>query len=352
MYRQIKSSKYLLVFTLPALVYVSFTSIGWLTWAPMLEAFMLIPLLELFFKPDASNHDEQEEQSLLSNRVYDFLIYLVIPIQLFFLFFFFDIIDEAHLTFFERLGRLSAMGLLCGVFGINVAHELGHRVIGYEQLMSKILLCTSLYMHFFIEHNRGHHRYVTTPKDPATSRKGETVYAFWIRSCVQSFVSAWRLEAQRLEKQGLSSLHWRNEMIWFQIIQLGLLAFICFVYGWQVMLYFVVAAIMGFLLLETVNYIEHYGLTRQEISPGHYERVMPGHSWNSDHTVGRMMLFELSRHSDHHFLASRKYQVLRHLESSPQMPTGYPGMMLMALVPPIWFHVMHRQLAKFQSANV
>ena len=318
----------------------------------MIEAFVLIPLLELLFQPDASNHDEEKEKDLLANRLYDFLVYLVVPIQVFFLFFFFEVIGEANLTLFDRLGRLSAMGLLCGVLGINVAHELGHRVTWYEQLMSKVLLSTSLYMHFFIEHNRGHHRYVSTPKDPATSRRGETVYAFWLRSCVQSFRSAWRLEAQRLEKKELPALHWRNEMIWFQLIQIGMVLFVAWTYGWQVMLYFIAAAVMGFLLLETVNYIEHYGLMRQEISPGHYERVMPRHSWNSDHTVGRLMLFELSRHSDHHFLASRKYQVLRHMESSPQMPTGYPGMMLMALVPPLWFWVMHPRLVEFQSANV
>ncbi|MEM9324638.1 MAG: alkane 1-monooxygenase [Bacteroidota bacterium] len=352
MYRRLKSARYLLVFTLPVLVYVSFTNTGWLTFAPMMEAFVLIPLVELFLKPDPTNHEESEEPSLLSNKLYDMLVYLIVPIQWFFLIFFFNVITESHLTFLDQLGRWSAMGLMCGVLGINVAHELGHRNTWYEQLMSKALLLTSLYMHFFIEHNRGHHRYVSTPEDPASSRRGELLYAFWLRSCAMSYLSAWRLEREKLKKMGLSAIHWRNEMLWYQLIQLGLVFAVGALYGWTVMLFFLAAATMGFLLLETVNYIEHYGLRRKETSPGRYERVLPAHSWNSDHTMGRLMLFELSRHSDHHFLASRKYQILRHLDSSPQMPTGYPGMMLMALIPPLWFRVMHKRLERFQSANV
>jgi alkane 1-monooxygenase len=114
---------------------------------------------------------------------------------------------------------------------------------------------------------------------------------------------------------------------------------------------FLGAAFMGMLMLETVNYIEHYGLQRKLGASGQYERAMPHHSWNSDHVVGRLMLFELSRHSDHHYLASRKYQVLRHHDNAPQMPTGYPGMMLLALVPPLWFSIMHKKIKEWQQAH-
>ncbi len=352
MYRKLGASKYFLVLVLPVLAYISFTNTGWLTYLPLLDAFVLIPIVELLRGPDPANYSEEEEQTLLSNRMYDFVIYLIVPVQLIFMVFFLQVIDEPHLTWVDQLGRLSSMGLMCGVLGINVAHELGHRDTWYEQLMSKVLLSTSLYMHFFIEHNRGHHRYVSTPRDPATARKGESVYAFWFRSSVLGYMSAWRLERERLKKMGFGGLHWRNEMIWYQVIQLGLIGTVVIVFGWVVALFFIAAATMGFLLLETVNYIEHYGLMRTETAPGHYERVMPHHSWNSDHRAGRLMLFELSRHSDHHYLASRKYQVLRHIDSSPQMPTGYPGMVLLALVPPAWFAVMHRQLRRFKSANV
>ncbi len=141
-------------------------------------------------------------------------------------------------------------------------------------------------------------------------------------------------------------------MIIFQLIQAALIAGIVLYFGWLTVVYFLCAATIGILLLETVNYIEHYGLQRKAGAGGQYERAMPRHSWNSDHIIGRLMLFELSRHSDHHYLASRKYQLLRHFDDSPQMPTGYPGMMLLSMFPPAWFYVMNRKIRKMQSAAI
>jgi alkane 1-monooxygenase len=138
-------------------------------------------------------------------------------------------------------------------------------------------------------------------------------------------------------------------MLFFTLAQVILMVLIGYFFGLYTLLYFLVSAIIGALLLETVNYIEHYGLLRKRNPNGNYERVLPKHSWNSNHLLGRLMLFELSRHSDHHYLASRKYQVLRHHDDAPQMPTGYPGMIVLALFPPIWFRVMNRQLKKYES---
>jgi alkane 1-monooxygenase len=208
------------------------------------------------------------------------------------------------------------------------------------------LLLTSLYMHFYIEHNRGHHKNVSTELDPSSARKGEMLYTFWIRTVIFSYLSAWHLENQRLIDKNKSRFSLQNEMLIFQIIQLVFLAAIGAHFGFIVLLYFICAAIGGFLLLETVNYIEHYGLVRNKKNNG-FERVLPIHSWNSNHPVGRMVLFELSRHSDHHFIASRKYQILRHLDESPQMPTGYPGMMLLALLPPLWFKIMDKRISMY-----
>jgi alkane 1-monooxygenase len=155
------------------------------------------------------------------------------------------------------------------------------------------------------------------------------------------------LENQRIFKKGLSLL--KNEMIWYHIIQVGLLVVIYLFFGMKMLIIFITASVFGILLLETVNYIEHYGLRRKKLENGRYERAMPCHSWNSDHKIGRLMLFELSRHSDHHYLASRKYQILRHYDESPQLPTGYPGMMLVSFIPPLWFLIMHKELDRFTS---
>jgi alkane 1-monooxygenase len=224
---------------------------------------------------------------------------------------------------------------------------LGHRVKKGEQFLAKALLLTSLYMHFFIEHNKGHHKRVATPDDPSSARLGEPVYFFYFRSILLSYLSAWHIAAKDVQKKGGGLL--QNEMLQFQAIQIAFVLLIYFVFGGWTTVLFILAAAQGILLLETVNYIEHYGLQRKAIADGKYERALPAHSWNSNHVIGRVMLFELSRHSDHHYMASRKYQVLRHHDDSPQMPTGYPGMMLLSLVPPIWFYVMNKKVKQLQS---
>ena len=236
------------------------------------------------------------------------------------------------------------MGLLCGVFGINVGHELGHRVNRAEQTLAKILLLSSLYMHFSIEHNKGHHKRVATPEDPSSARYGEWIYGFYFRTLIFGYLSAWQIANAEQKKKNKPAISISNEMVLFHLIEIALVLIILLFFGWLITLYFLTSAIIGILLLETVNYIEHYGLQRKTTGDGKYERAMPEHSWNSDHVIGRLFLFELSRHSDHHYLASRKYQVLRHHDLSPQMPTGYPGMMLLALIPPAWFLIMNKRV--------
>lgn len=346
----IRSLRYLLVFSLPLLTFVSFRSTGWFTFLPLIEAFVFIPLVELIIKPDISNVTEEEEKILKNAFIYDFWIYLASAFQFALLIYFFISMQDNGISLIDSIGRITAMGLMCGIYGINVAHELGHRPERYHHWLAKGLLLTSMYMHFFIEHNRGHHRWVSTPKDPATSRRNESVFIFWIRSIVGSYRSAWKLEQERLTKQSIHWLNWKNEMIQCHILQIGLLGLIFVVWGGLILFYFLCAAMVGILLLETVNYIEHYGLLRKKTKNDQYERVLPKHSWNSDHLLGRLFLFELSRHSDHHYLASRKYQILRHIDESPQMPTGYPGMILLSLMPPLWFYVMNRRLAQ-ENAN-
>ncbi len=346
-----KALKYLSALSLPLTALVAFQSYGWLVWLTLVYAFVIIPLLELLVRPSRHNMDEASEQIAREDPFYDLVIYAVLPVQLLLLLVFCFSIGEEGLTTAEMAGRITAMGVLCGTFGINVGHELGHRNKKHEQIIAKILLLSSLYMHFFIEHNRGHHKKVSTSEDPASARKGQTVYGFWLKSVTGSYLSAWRLEQQRLARNGQHWFSLKNEMLVFQLLQVLLVTAIWLTFSMQVALAFVLAAFIGILELETVNYIEHYGLQRAKKDSGRYERVMPWHSWNSDHVVGRLMLFELSRHSDHHFNASRKYQVLRHYDEAPQMPTGYPGMMVMALVPPIWFAVMHRQLGRFEQTR-
>ncbi len=333
------------------MAWLSFTGQGWITWIPLLYAWIFIPVTELFIKPDSRNLDKAEEEMVKKDRLYDFMLYLVVPFQFAALYIFLQSMKETGLGWVEIFGRVWTMGLLCGTFGINVAHELGHRVNKFEQFLAKSLLMTSLYMHFFIEHNKGHHKNVATPKDPSSARFNEPVYTFYFRTVVFSYLSAWKIANEEMKKRGLSIFSWRNEMLQAHIIQALFVVAILYFFGWLITVYFLAAAAIGIALLETVNYIEHYGLYRKETAPGSYERTMPRHSWNSNHILGRLMLFELSRHSDHHYLASRKYQVLQHHEDAPQLPTGYPGSMILSLVPPLWFYVMNRRIKRISQVE-
>ena len=347
---KIRLFKYLSPLTIYLASWNAFQHTGWMTWLPMLYAWILIPVIELFIHPDNSNLSTAEEEMARSNRWYDYMLYIIVPFQYAALYFFLVSLETPGLLWWEITGRIFSMGLLCGTFGINVAHELGHRNNPMEQTLAKILLASSLYIHFFIEHNKGHHKNVATPEDPSSARYNEPVYTFYFRTIVYSYLSAWHIANDDCRKKHGSIFSIHNEMIQAHLFQLILIAAVYFYFGTIICLYFLAAAFIGILLLETVNYIEHYGLSRKKTGNNSYERAMPWHSWNSNHPIGRIMLFELSRHSDHHYLASRKYQILKHHENAPQLPTGYPGSMLLSLVPPLWFYVMNRKIKKMQAS--
>lgn len=332
----------------PLIIYLgsfrAFTVTGWEVWMPLVYAWIVVPFLELFIKPNPGNMSVAEEEVAKADKTYDFLLYFVVILQYAALIWFLYVMSHDPMTWLDIIGRIWVMGMLCGVFGINVGHELGHRTNVFEQTLAKMLLLTSQYMHFFIEHNKGHHKRVATSEDPSSARYGEWIYVFYFRSIIFSYISAWKIANREVQKKGKPVFSLQNEMIQYTLVQVAFVAAIFFVFGWLVTLYYLAAASIGIILLETVNYIEHYGLQRKALGNGKYERAMPVHSWNSDHVIGRLMLFELSRHSDHHYLASRKYQTLRHHDDSPQMPTGYPGMMILSLIPPVWFYVMNKRI--------
>lgn len=338
-----KKFKYLSVLSLPICVWISFNYEGIWVFLPAIVYFGAIPLLELIIKADARNLDEHERILASEDSFYTVLLCLMLPIQWSFLGYFLLHIGETAQTS-DLVGRILSMGIMCGVIGINIGHELGHRQNTWEQLIGGLLLLTSLENHFVPYHNRGHHTNVGTRKDPATARRNEWVFLFWFRSQIGSYVQAWQIEITRMN---IMKKHWfslQNKMIVYTIAHVLFLIAIYSIFGWMTLLYFLSAALIGILLLETVNYIEHYGLYRQQRDNGTFETVKRKHSWNSNHVIGRVVLFELSRHSDHHFKADRPYQLLETSDDSPVMPTGYPGMMLLTFIPPLFFKVMNKRV--------
>ncbi|AFL86103.1 Fatty acid desaturase [Belliella baltica DSM 15883] len=344
-----KDLKYLFAYSIPLSAYLALQWLGWWSWATVILAFVIFPVFDAVYPASSKNHSESEEKKRLSNRFFDLLLYICAPICFLLVFLYFQTINNTILSLNETIGLTFSIGVVLGSLGINVAHELGHRNNKWEQFLAKVGLLPVFYQHFYIEHNRGHHKHVSTDSDPATAKKNEPIYQFYLRSVIGQYLNAWKLEFERLKKKELKSISWSNEMIRFSAYQIGYLILISLYYGIGVLPYALAIGVVGFLLLETINYIEHYGLQRKKLENGRYERVMPKHSWNSDHEMGRIVLFELTRHSDHHYLASRKYQILRHMDDSPQLPTGYPASMLLALFPPLWFRIMNPRLEKFNS---
>lgn len=242
-----------------------------------------------------------------------------------------------------------ACGLSTGV-GINVAHELMHRRGKFERALAEILMTAATYTHFCVEHVHGHHKHVATPLDPASSRPGESIYAYLPRTLLGGLRSAWRIEAARAGRSGDAGTL-RDRRLRYPLTLAVVYVVIGVVVGVAGVVFFALQSLVAMLLLETINYIEHYGLFRREIRPGVYERTTPHHSWNASERLTNWVLFQLQRHADHHHIASRPYFALRHIDDSPQLPTGYPGMVLLSLVPPLWRRVMDPRVAAWHARD-
>jgi len=319
--------------------------------------FIVVPIIDYFIGKDPENIPDSKIKIISEELYYRMVTYLWTYVQVGVLIFgaYAVTIGKVN-TAVDWIGFVLATSLITGGVGITVAHELGHKKSKLEQFYSKVLLMTVCYMHFFIEHNKGHHVHVATPIDPATSRKDEHFYKFWLRSVFDGYRSAWHLENNSLRRKGKSAFSFENQMIWFHILPILFcsaltlsFSFLTGDFAWQVPVFFFTQSFLGFTLLEQVNYIEHYGIIRKQDTNGKYERVTNLHSWNANHLVSNFFLFQLQRHSDHHMNAIRRYQVLKHYDESPQLPHGYPTMIILALFPPIWFKMMNPKLENWKQ---
>ena len=335
-----KDLKYLMSYSIALLAFIGISIGGFYNYLAVIFTFIFIPLLEILVKKSDEKYSEEEKKNRLLDPFFDLLLYLNIPIV--FGIFFFSI-DKLAFTssVTDIVGIILSASIVMATNGINVGHELGHRKSIIARTCSKILYLPSQYMHFYIEHNFGHHINVATPEDPATARYKQTLYSFWVTSVIRTYVSAWKIQLRLLRVSKKSFLSIKNDMIFYTIFQIIFLLFIYYNFGLYLTILSLVMSVVSFLFLETINYVEHYGLLRKKELSGRYERVKPHHSWNSNHTIGRIVLYELTRHSDHHFKSSKKYQVLESLEDCPHLPYGYPTSILLSLIPPVWFRIMN-----------
>jgi alkane 1-monooxygenase len=315
-----------------------------------LLVFVAFPILDIAIGLDATNPPDSVLKWLEQDRYYRWCTYLFIPVQYAGLVFACWLWSSGDLSILESLGLAMTMGVVGGI-AINTAHELGHKRDGTERWLSRVALAQTGYGHFFIEHNRGHHVRVATPEDPASSRLGESFWAFLPRTVKGSLTSAWGIECARLDRMGKS--HWtlRNDILGAWAMTVVLFAALVAVFGLVVLPYLLIQA-LGFTLLEVVNYLEHYGLLRQKREDDRYERCLPEHSWNSNNVASNVLLYHLQRHSDHHANPTRRYQALRHVDEAPQLPTGYAGMIVLAWIPPLWRRVMDPRLLEHFEGDV
>ena len=326
---------------------VAHTGLTVFWWIGPIIVLVAIPLLDWAVGDDGSKPRDEDYEALSNDHYYRWCTYLFLPMQFTGLFIAGYLWSRAELSLVDKLGLAVTLGVVSGI-GINAAHELGHRAERLERWLAKIALAQSGYGHFFVEHNRGHHVRVATPEDPASARFGESLWEFLPRSVVGGFRSALALEHERLSRGGKRWFSRENHLLQAWSMSVVLFGTMILVFGPGVIPFLALQALIGTGLLETVNYVEHYGLLRQRRANGRYARCSPRDSWNSDRLVTNLFLFHLQRHSDHHANPGRRYQTLRSSEQAPQLPAGYAGMIVLAAVPPLWRAVMdHRVLAHY-----
>lgn len=229
----------------------------------------------------------------------------------------------------EAVGLAVSAGVTTGVFGFVAAHEMIHSRDPRERALGLALLGSVFYMHFRIAHVYGHHRRAATHDDPATARLGEGLYAFLLRSIVGQVREAWEFDSHRAHKR----------MIRYVAIEAVLLVTMALA-GWRVLAFVLAVALIAVALLESFNYVAHYGLSRAVGANGRLERLAPQHSWNSARRMNNASLFNMGRHSDHHRRMTRSYESLELLSGESELPSGYAAALLMALVPPLWRRAM------------
>ncbi|SNS36507.1 alkane 1-monooxygenase [Rhodococcoides kyotonense] len=348
-----------------------FNQLGWNAVSPVwwwigpILVYGLLPVLDLFFGPDGQNPPDEVMEQLENDKYYRYCTYIYIPFQLASLVIACYLWTADNLSWLgidgglglvSKIGLALSIGVMGGV-GINTAHEMGHKKDSLERWLSKVTLAQTFYGHFYIEHNRGHHVRVATPEDPASARFGESFWHFLPRSVWGSLKSSWHLEKARMDRLGKSTWNIRNDVLNAWLMSIVLFGVLTAVFGPSILPFLILQAVYGFSLLETVNYLEHYGLLRGKTARGRYERCAPAHSWNSDHIVTNIFLYHLQRHSDHHANPTRRYQTLRSMDGAPNLPGGYASMISLAYFPPIWRKVMdHRVLEHYhgdiESVNI
>jgi alkane 1-monooxygenase len=337
------ASVFMPIFPLLGIVIYLQTGMEWTLLLPLVFTYFVIPIIDWLFGSDENNPPEEVVPQLEEDKYYRLLTYFTVPMHFIVLIAMAWFVGTHSLSAWAVVGLALIAGSYSGL-GINTAHEMGHKKPKFEKLLAKIVLAVPAYGHFCIEHNRGHHTYVATTEDPASSRMGESIYQFVLREIPGSFKRGWQQEAERLNKQGKSSWSIDNDILQSFAISLVLQGTLIALFGWVMIPFLLIHNVWAWFQLTSANYIEHYGLLREKLPSGRYERCQPHHSWNANYIFSNIVLFHLERHSDHHANPTRRYQSLRNFDDIPQLPNGYYGMYLVAYIPWLWYKIMDKRV--------
>ena len=321
------------------------------TLIPALFFYFFTPLMDLIMGEDPHNPPEEVVNAMMADNYYRFITHTMVYIAIALFLSFAVFVGTQDLPWWAILALIIGVGSNSG--GVMVmTHELGHKANKLDRLSAKIGNMIMGYGHFNIEHNKGHHTWVATPEDPASSRMGENFYAFMLRELSGTFKRGISYEKARLSKQGRNFWSLHNDVLQVYAVTLAIAALFVALFGPAILLFLIPHHFLAWLALTQANYVEHYGLLRQKRGNGKYERCQPIHSWNTNHTYSNMLSFHLQRHSDHHAYPQRPYQVLRDYKDVPTLPTGYGGCFAMAFVPPLWFAVMDKRVMKWSGGDL
>jgi len=276
--------------------------------------------------------------------LHNFSVLIILPCILFLIVFGLIVVSDSSISILVAAALGAAVGMSGGSIGITTAHELIHRQNKYMRGIGVLLLVLCCYGHFRIEHVYGHHKHVATKEDPATARRGENFYFYFIRCVINSVISSWNIEKNILDKKNINTLSLQNRMLHYFVLEIIFLFIAFFIAGINGLVFVIFHSFVSITLLELVNYIQHYGLERK-MQNGKYERFTDHHSWNSRHISANWSTFNLGLHAEHHQSASKHYPLLSQEEKVIEMPANYSIMLIMALIPPLWFFVMNRKLA-------
>lgn len=303
----------------------------------------IIPAFDAVIGNDENNPTDEDVQSLVKDPYYDRLVKMFIPIQMAANVYAAYLVSRKDTPMLDRILLGISMGAINGI-AVTTAHELSHRPNKTDHMLSHATLMPLFYNHFRVEHPYGHHKRAATPEDPASSQMGESFYQFWPRTVLGGIKSGIEIEARRLKRKGLPFFSKDNELLQGWAMSTAFHAGLIKTFGTQIIPYLATQAFYGISLFEIINYIEHYGLKREQKEDGSYARTMPEHSWNNNNVVTNLFLYQLQRHSDHHAYPTRPFQALRHFEEAPELPSGYATMLLPALIPSWWFKMMDQRV--------